>query len=130
MKKKEHHWVGIKPDPVKYFGFVYEITNLATGRKYIGKKQYQRWSKKKPVGSNKWEFYTSSSKELNEEIVKLGKSYFEFKILKNLKTRGGLSYVEANLQHKKDVLTQKGPDDERVYYNKQIAAIRWIPKEF
>lgn len=125
----KHHWIGKNPNPDKYFGFVYEITNLTTGRKYIGKKQYHRWSKRKIAGSNKWEFYTGSSKELNADIKKYGKENFEFKIIKNYLTRGGLVYAEANIQHKKDVLTLH-KNNERVYYNKQISAIKFIPKEW
>jgi hypothetical protein len=129
QKKPEHHWVGRKPNPDKYFGFVYEITNLVTGKKYIGKKQYHRWSKRKKIGSSNWETYTSSSTHVNADIKKYGKDMFEFRILKNYHTRGGLVYGEANLQHKKDVLTKR-EGEERVYLNGQIGAIRFIPKEW
>jgi hypothetical protein len=128
-KQPEHHWVGRKPDPKKYFGFVYEITCLVNGRKYIGKKQYHRWSRRKIAGPSKWEFYQSSSKHVAEDIKKYGADKFEFRILKNYKTRSGLVYGEANLQHKRDVLTKR-KGDERVYYNAQITGIKWIPKEY
>ena len=124
-----HHWVGRKPDPKKYFGFIYLITNLHSRRMYVGKKQYWMYKKRKPWKENNWHHYTSSSKDLNADIKKFGKDKFEFKILKNYKTRGGLTYGEANTQHKKDVLTAPHPDG-RLYYNKQIAAIKYIPKEW
>lgn len=124
-----HHWVGRKPDPSKYFGFIYLITCKVTGRMYIGKKQYHIWHKRKIAKENNWHYYTGSSKDLNYDIKSMGKESFEFKILKNFNTRGGLSYGEVNLQHKKDVLTTAHPDG-RLYYNKAIGAIRFIPKEF
>jgi len=129
MEKVNHHWIGKKPDPHKYFGFVYLITNKATGRMYIGKKQYHRWSKRKKIGENNWHFYTGSSKDLNKDIKALGRGLFEFKIIKNYLTRGGLTYGEANIQHKRDCLTEPHPDG-RFYYNKQIGAIRFVPKEW
>lgn len=125
----KHHWIGRKPDPKKYFGFIYTVTNLVSGRKYLGKKQYWVYKKRKPFKENNWHYYTSSSKELNEDIKALGKQNFEFKIIKNCTTRGGLTYIEANQQHKKDVLTAPHQDG-RLWYNKQIAAIRYIPKEW
>lgn len=131
MDQEEHHWIGKKPDPFLYFGFTYEITNLITGKKYIGKKQYHRWSKKKKVGKQAWEFYCGSSKDLHKDIKKYGKENFEFKILRQYKTRGGLVYAEANLQHKRDVLTKRlDGSDERMYYNKWISAIKFVPQEY
>jgi predicted GIY-YIG superfamily endonuclease len=127
----DHHWLGPKPRPDKFFGFVYIITNKINGRMYIGKKQFHVWSKRKIAKESKWQFYTGSSKELNEDIKKHGKENFEFKIIKQYKTRGGLVYAEANLQHKRDVLVKTlDGSDLRLYYNKQVGAIRFIPKEF
>ena len=60
------------------FGFVYLITNLTNGRKYIGRKYF--WSFRKPPGKKRrvkkesdWKKYTGSSKQLNEAIAKNGK---------------------------------------------------------
>ena len=126
---RKHHWIGRKPNPDKYFGFLYLITNNLSGRMYIGKKQYWKYKKKKKDKENDWAFYTGSSAELNEDIHKHGRINFEFRIIKNYVSRGGLTYGEANQQHKRDVLT-KPHKDGRLYYNKQIGAIRFIPKEF
>lgn len=127
----KHHWIGRKPN-VSAYGFVYLITNLKTGRMYVGRKFYHSYKKKKRHKESDWATYTSSSKALNEDIKKLGKKYFEFKILKNYKTRGGVVYGEANKQHKMDVLTKLNPKNkkERLFYNAQIGAIRYIPKEW
>lgn len=117
-------------DPEANFGFVYLIHNLKTGRKYIGKKQYYSYKKNKKFKEMDWRGYTGSSKELNLDIETFGKGSFQFLILKECKTRGGLTYIEANMQHKLDALTERLEDGTRVYYNKQIGAIRYVPKEF
>jgi len=74
------------------FGFIYEITNTVTGKKYIGKKQCKSKLKRKPLKGKKnkrieikesdWKTYTSSSTELNADIEKYGKDKFLFKILR------------------------------------------------
>jgi len=95
----------------------------------VGKKQYYFYRKGKKVSKSKWETYTGSSKELNKDIKDLGKDKFIFEILAEYMTRGWLTYAEANLQHKRDVLTTYMTDDMTpLYYNKQIGAIRYMPK--
>lgn len=112
------------------FGFVYLITNMITGRKYLGKKQFHSYRKKKRVAETKWQNYTGSSVELNQDIKNMGKSNFHFLILQVYKTRGGLVYGEANMQHKLDTLTDTDKDGDRNWYNKQIGSIKFIPKEY
>ena len=126
--KANGHWLYKKTlNAEDYFGFVYVITNLKTGRMYLGKKQYYSYHKTKRVKEKDWRNYTGSSKELNADIKKHGKNTFEFRVIKEYKTKGWLSYGECNLQHKLDVLTQQLEDGERAYYNKSILAIRHIP---
>ncbi|NDB81397.1 MAG: hypothetical protein EB127_01420, partial [Alphaproteobacteria bacterium] len=86
------------------FGFIYEIFNTVTGKKYIGKKQCKSKLKRKPLKGKKnkrieikesdWKVYTSSSNELNADIVKYGKDKFIFKILKPCKSKWELAYFE------------------------------------
>ena len=52
---------------------------------------------------------------------------FEFTILFECDTLGHLSYSEANLQHKRDVLTARLPGGEMAYYNRAIMGIKFIP---
>lgn len=109
--------------PEEYQGFVYQITELSTGKKYIGKKNF--WSpktlpknSKRPrkiktrVESN-WREYYGSNKELQENAKENQKDYKKV-ILKLCKTKGEMSYYEAKLQFKYDVLLS----DE--YYNEFI----------
>lgn len=130
------HWlleegVKIKEDT---FGFLYEITNKTTNKKYIGKKQCFMRIKRKPLKGYKrnriskaesdWKNYTSSSKELNEDIVKYGKDNFEFKIIKTCNSKWSLAYYEIKEQIDKNVLLR---DD---YYNGIInVRIGTPPKE-
>ena len=103
------------------FGFIYEITNKVNSKKYIGKKQCVRKIKRKPLKGktrnridqkeSDWKTYTSSSKELNEDIQKYGKENFEFRILKVCGSKWELGYEEIKEQIARDVLRR---DD---YYN-------------
>ena len=42
-------WINIPEDISKYQGFIYRITNLKTGKYYIGKKFYWRRIRRKPL---------------------------------------------------------------------------------
>jgi len=117
------------------FGFIYEITNTISGKKYIGKKQCKSKLKRKPLKGKKnkrieikesdWREYTSSSAELNEDIKKLGKNKFIFKIIRACGSKWELAYFEISEQLAKDVLLR---DD---YYNGIInVRIGRPPKNF
>ena len=112
-------------------GFVYVITNKLTTKQYIGCKQYWQMRKRKKYKPSNWRVYTSSSKDLNEDIDKLGKRRFKFEIIQEYKTKRGLHYYEQFYQMKHHVLTAviEGTD-EPAYYNKHIGGIRfYVPLE-
>lgn len=115
-------------DPHKSFGFIYYIENKTNGKKYIGKKQYYTYKNKKKHKESNWQSYKSSSAHVKVDIEKYGLSNFYFKILFECVSRGDLTYSEANLQHKNDVLTERDINGDRVWYNAFISAIRFIPK--
>lgn len=103
-------------------GFVYLITNLATGKKYIGKKLF--WFSKQRVVKGKkkrtkvesdWKEYYSSSEELKADVVKMGKDMFRRDILHFCLNKGSTSYYEAKEQFLNEVLEK--PDK---WYNGQI----------
>jgi len=110
--------------PEEYQGFVYCITELATGKKYIGKKFF--WKPKTlPVTKTRkrrvktrvesdWREYYGSSKEVQQLVESTGRDGFKREILKLCKTKGECSYWEAKLQFEYDVLLS----DE--YYNEFI----------
>jgi len=119
------------PQPDEYFGFVYVISNKLTTKQYIGCKQYWQMRKRKRHKPSNWRVYTSSSKDLNEDIAKIGKRRFKFEIIQEYKTKRGLHYYEQFYQMKYHVLTAviEGTD-EPAYYNKNIGGIRfYVPLE-
>jgi hypothetical protein len=108
--------------PEEYQGFVYEITELDTGMKYIGKKFF--WKPKKlPVTKTRrravrtrsesdWRKYYGSSTEVKMLVEKKGAANFKREILRLCKTKGECSYYEMKYQFERDVLLK--PDE---YYN-------------
>ena len=114
------------PDPEKYFGFVYIITNKKNHRKYIGCKQYWQMRHRKRYKPSNWKVYTSSSKELCADIEKIGKRNFKFEIIQEYETKRGLHYYEQYYQMKYHVLTAvlEGTD-QKEYYNKNVGGIRF-----
>ena len=124
-------------NPIDFFGFVYKITRLDTGRIYIGRKQLiftrrikvsGRKNRKHVKKESDWKTYTGSCKELNQEISTLGKDKFEFKILKCCKTKRELGYLETKIQFENDVLTSRFDNGLRKYYNSNIMN-RWFADE-
>lgn len=126
----KHHWIG-EVDPDVYYGFVYLITNTITDRKYIGRKFYHTYRKKKRVKESNWKVYAGSCRPLQEDIQRLGKDKFTFEIICNYKTRGGVVSGEAHFQTDNDVLSPELlPCGERLYYNGQIGSVKFITPDF
>jgi len=117
--------------PEDCIGFVYLITNLTNGRKYIGKKlaKFSKTTyktvtlkngtkKKKKIRSkisSDWQTYWSSSDELKKDIELLGQNNFTREILFYCKSKSECTYLEARTQFERKVLES---DD---YYNGQIS---------
>lgn len=116
-----------------YFGFVYIIKNNHTEQYYIGKKQFQHHGSKKSRHYGRemnWRNYTGSSAALNADIKKYGKDNFKFLMIDLYKTKGGMYYAEAYLQMILGCMTEYLSDKQTPrFYNRQIAAIRFVPKE-
>lgn len=84
------------------FGFVYMITHLKTGRKYIGKKFFTKSKTKQVKGKKKrsrvssdWMTYWGSNKKLQEEVKENGEDQYIREILHLCKTRSECSYWET-----------------------------------
>lgn len=128
------HWKAPEAfNPCDWFGFLYCITNKETGQFYWGKKQFFHGGKRKSATYGKemtWRTYTGSSAHLKEDIAIYGHDKFEFKIVDFYKTKGGLYYAEAYAQMVSESMTKMLPDNKTPrFYNRQIAAIRFVPKE-
>lgn len=107
-----------------YAAFVYLITNLETGRQYIGKKIFKSIQRKKVKGKTRkkkvekdsgWREYFGSNLNLLADVEKLGQDRFRREILKLCKSRGTANYWEAKYQMQHEVL--ENPDK---YYNDWI----------
>lgn len=108
-------------DAGDWYGFIYEITNNLTGKKYIGRKYFTEAKTRQVKGKKKrtrvesnWRDYWGSSKSLTEDIAKYGAENFSRRILKLCETRGNTNYWEAKFQFDNNVLL----DDN--YYNDWI----------
>jgi len=116
--------------PEDCIGFVYLITCIPTGRKYIGKKlakfakttyktvTLKNGTKKKKKIRGKiasdWKTYYGSSVELSKDITQLGVDSFTREILYYCNSKAETSYIEAREQFDRKVLES---DD---YYNGHI----------
>lgn len=142
----DHHWAGETPDPERYLGFVYLITDELTGKAYVGRKNYWIARSKKGCksrvtdkGSDKWkpecwkasdwEYYKGSSKALRDHMRDHADHEYSFVILKQVQSKGRLSYEECKEQWKRDVLCARLPDETYRYLNGNIQAIRFRPKK-
>jgi antitoxin component YwqK of YwqJK toxin-antitoxin module len=103
------------------YGFVYQITNLTNGRKYIGKKFFYsaktkqvKGKKKKIKVSSDWQTYYGSSAELSKDVLSLGHEKFKREILHLCLSKGDCGYLEAKEQFVNGALES---DD---YYNTWI----------
>jgi len=116
--------------PEDCVGYVYCITNTATGRKYIGKKlakfskttyktiKLKNGNKKRKKIRSKidsdWQLYWGSNEQLKADVAQLGSDNFIREILYYCNSKALCSYLEAKEQFIRRVLET----DE--YYNNII----------
>jgi len=116
--------------PEDCVGFVYLITNMTSGRMYIGKKlakfskttyktvKLKNGTKKKKKIRSKidsdWRDYYGSSPELTKDVTQLGVENFRREILFYCKSKAECSYIEAREQFARRVL------ESNDYYNGHI----------
>ena len=115
------------------FGFVYRITNLSTGKQYIGRKYF--WQKRKPKGGKRrvtsesdWKRYFGSSEELKRDIEDLGRENFRREIISVHTTLGRTNYEETRQLFLNNVLTES-VDGLPKYYNNNILG-RYMRKDY
>ena len=115
------------------FGFVYRITNLSTGKQYIGRKYF--WQKRKPKGGKRrvtsesdWKRYFGSSEELKRDIEDLGRENFRREIISVHTTLGRTNYEETRQLFLNNVLTESVVGLPK-YYNSNILG-RYMRKDY
>ena len=117
-----------------FFGFVYRITNIQSGKQYIGRKYFQQ--KRKPRGGKRrvtsesdWKKYYGSSNELSADRKLLGNSAFKREIL-SLHTRlGDVNFEETKQLFLHNVLTETLDGKTPLYYNSNILG-RYMRKDY
>ena len=117
-----------------FFGFVYRITNIQSGKRYIGRKYFQQ--KRKPRGGKRrvtsesdWKRYYGSSAELSADRKLLGNAAFKREIL-SLHTRlGDVNFEETKQLFLHNVLTETLDGKTPLYYNSNILG-RYMRKDY
>tara|TARA_R100001463_G_scaffold3515_7_gene14171 strand:+ start:708 stop:1151 length:444 start_codon:yes stop_codon:yes gene_type:complete len=117
-----------------FFGFVYCITNIQSGKRYIGRKYFQQ--KRKPRGGKRrvtsesdWKRYYGSSNELSADRKLLGNAAFKREIL-SLHTRlGDVNFEETKQLFLHNVLTETLDGKTPLYYNSNILG-RYMRKDY
>ena len=128
--------------PLGTFGFVYRITNICTGRAYVGKKVlYNNLNKtltqkeiaawvgpgrvpklKKVQKESDWKGYWGSNKEIKRDLKELGEECFTREILTLCKTKKQLTYYEVYWQMCLNVLGTDSYNDniQGKFYRKDL----------
>ena len=117
-----------------FFGFVFRITNLQTGKQYIGRKYF--YSKRKPRGGKRrvtsesdWKQYYGSSDELKADRKIFGSDIFKREILSLHETLGKVNFEETRQLFLNNVLTESLTDGTPAYYNSNILG-RYYRKDY
>ena len=105
-------------------GFVYLITDLNNNKKYVGKKNFWKIYKLRPLKGkvNKrhskrdsdWQTYYGSNEKVKLLVEQEGENRFKREIIKLCKTKGEMTYYEMKEQIDREVLFKED------YYNEFI----------
>ena len=112
-----------------FFGFVYRITNLQSGKQYIGRKYFYQFRKprgksRKVKSESDWKKYYGSSDELNTDRKILGNECFKREIISLHTTKGWVNYEETRQLFLNNVLSEN-----ENYYNSNILG-RYMRKDY
>lgn len=120
----------ILPDGLTYSdmgdfaAFVYIITNLETGQKYIGRKNIWVLQRGKRVHAA-WKNYFGSSNHLKADIALRGRDAFERRIIHLCGSRRRADFLEIEELFKASALRAKLPEGSPAFYNRTIAG-KWF----
>ena len=119
-----------------FFGYVYRITNLTTGKQYIGRKYFTQRrkprsgkGKRRVTTESDWKKYYGSSEELKADVKSLGKSNFKREIISLHETLGKVNYEETKQLFLNNVLMESLDNGEPAYYNSNILG-RYMKKNY
>ena len=116
------------------FGFVYRITNLQSGKQYIGRKYFTqrrkpRGGKRRVTSESDWKRYYGSSDELKADRKLLGNDLFKREIISLHTTLGKVNYEETRQLFLHNVLTETLDGKTPLYYNSNILG-RYMRKDY
>ena len=119
-----------------FFGFVYRITNLQTGKQYIGRKYFVQkrkprtgTSKRRVTSESDWKKYYGSSPELKADVKQFGRENFKREILSLHESLGKVNYEETKQLFLNNVLQETLEDGTPKYYNSNILG-RYYRKDY
>ena len=117
-----------------FFGFVYRITNLQTGKQYIGRKYFTqrrkpRGGKRRVTSESDWKKYYGSSDELKADRKLLGNHLFKREIISLHTTLGQTNFEETRQLFLNNVLTEAMSDGTPAFYNSNILG-RYMRKDY
>ena len=119
-----------------FFGFVYRITNLQTGKQYIGRKYFVQKrkprsgkSKRRVTSESDWKKYYGSSPELKADVKQFGRENFKREILSLHESLGKVNYEETKQLFLNNVLQETLEDGSPKYYNSNILG-RYYKKDY
>ena len=119
-----------------FFGFVYRITNLQTGKQYIGRKYFVQKrkprsgkSKRRVTSESDWKKYYGSSPELKADVKQFGRENFKREILSLHATLGKVNYEETKQLFLNNVLQETLEDGSPKFYNSNILG-RYYRKDY
>lgn len=124
----------IEDMPKGTFGFIYEVTHIPTGKKYIGKKQLMmnrtlpplkgQKRKRKVVKEGDWKTYYGSQKEIKTLLKEGTPEDFSREILQFVPSKKLLTYYELKMLFSKGVI-----EPNSNYLNDNISG-RFFYKDF
>ena len=119
-----------------FFGFVYRITNLQTGKQYIGRKYFVQkrkprtgTSKRRVTSESDWKKYYGSSPELKADVKQFGRENFKREILSLHESLGKVNYEETKQLFLNNVLQETLEDGSPKFYNSNILG-RYYRKDY
>lgn len=98
-----------------YFGFVYIITRVSDGKRYVGMRTFDK--------RGKWKTYCSSSKPMKADIEKLGHEAFKFSAVYYAENIDHLSDMEQQIAEAMDWKHAVLPSGERAFYNLHFGGV-------
>lgn len=130
-RDKEISSIDDMPDDV--IGFVYEITHIPTGKKYIGKKTLKHKKTRPPLKGYKrkrveyvesdWKTYYGSHEGIKQLLKENKEDEFHREIIDFATTKKYLSYLETKIQFQLGVLEKQSE-----YFNSNILG-KWYPRD-